>query len=37
VLLWTGAAYFLIRMRGASLNNHSSQSAFGGLACCETN
>ena len=37
VLLWTGAAYFLIQMRGASLNNHSSQSAFGGLACCETN
>ena len=36
VLLWTGAAYFLIRMRGASLS-HSSQSAFGGLACCETN
>ena len=36
VLLWTGAAYFLIRMRGASLS-HSSQSAFGGLTCCETN
>ena len=30
-VLWIGAAYFLVRMRGASLDGLPKQSAFGGL------
>lgn len=36
-LLWIGAAYCLIRMRGARLDRPSLQPAFHGVLVCQTN